>query len=129
MPFSDYLVPVAAAVAIYISVLMLLALWRALVGPTVVDRMISVNQIGTKAIVVLLLIGVLYGRLDMFVDISIAYGLLNFLATIATARYFTTRDAVAPEEGHLGEDAADFHGADKPPTDPAAPNAHAGGTH
>ena len=58
---------------------MLLSLYRGIFGPTVLDRMIGVNAIGTKTTVMLILIGLLYHRLDMFVDIALAYALLNFI--------------------------------------------------
>jgi multicomponent Na+:H+ antiporter subunit F len=38
--------------------------------------------------VLLLLIGMIYGRVDMFVDIALAYALLNYIAVLAAARYF-----------------------------------------
>jgi multicomponent Na+:H+ antiporter subunit F len=60
-------------------------------GPTILDRLIGVNAIGTKTVVLLLLIGFLYERVDMFVDIALAYGFLNFVAVIAASRYFHKR--------------------------------------
>ena len=48
----------------------------------------GVNVIGTKTAVLLVLIGTIYGRVEMFVDIALAYALLNFIVTIAAARYF-----------------------------------------
>ncbi len=70
---------------------MFLTLFRAVLGPTVIDRLMGVNIIGTKTTIMLVIIGTIYHRLDMFVDIAIAYALLNFIATIATARYFHHR--------------------------------------
>lgn len=81
-------------VSLSLCVLVLLSLYRAVFGPTVLDRIISVSVIGTKTTVVLLLIGVIYGRVDMFVDISLAYALLNFIATIAVAKFFHTRKSI-----------------------------------
>ena len=68
-------------------VLMLPALYRVAVGPTSFDRLVAVNVIGTKTAVILVVIGVLFGRLDMFVDFALAYALLNFVASLAVARY------------------------------------------
>jgi multicomponent Na+:H+ antiporter subunit F len=67
---------------------MLLPLYRAVVGPTVLDRLVGVNAIGSKTTVMLLLIGLIYGRVEMFVDIALAYALLNFIAVLASSRYF-----------------------------------------
>jgi multicomponent Na+:H+ antiporter subunit F len=66
--------------------LMLPLLYRAVVGPTTIDRMIGVNIIGTKTTILLLLIGLLFGRIDMFIDLALTYALLNFLASLAAAR-------------------------------------------
>jgi multicomponent Na+:H+ antiporter subunit F len=73
---------------IYLSLLMLLPLYRAVFGPTVLDRLVGVNAIGSKTTVLLLIIGLIYGRVEMFVDIALAYALLNFIAVLAAARYF-----------------------------------------
>ena len=53
--------------------------YRIIVGPTVIDRIVAVNVIGTKSIVLLVLMGIIFKRIDMFVDIAIGYGLLNLL--------------------------------------------------
>lgn len=82
---------------LYLAFLMLLSLYRALVGPTVVDRMIGVNAIGSKTAVLLILIGLLYHRVDMFVDIALAYAMLNFIAVLAASRYFQKRKGLYDE--------------------------------
>ncbi|MDZ7760394.1 MAG: monovalent cation/H+ antiporter complex subunit F [Desulfovermiculus sp.] len=68
--------------------LMLITLYRAVFGPTVLDRLIGANGIGSKTVVLLLIIGFLYERVDMFVDIALAYALLNFIVVLAASRYF-----------------------------------------
>ena len=67
---------------------MFLILHRVLHGPTAIDRIMGVNVIGTKTTILLVIIGTIYHRVDMFVDIALAYALLNFLVTIAASRYF-----------------------------------------
>jgi multicomponent Na+:H+ antiporter subunit F len=62
-----------------------------LIGPTILDRILGGNVIGTKTTVLLLLIGLLYDDLGMFVDISIAYALLNFIATLGATKFFLRR--------------------------------------
>jgi multicomponent Na+:H+ antiporter subunit F len=79
------------ATGIALVVLMMLSLLRALVGPTILDRILGGNVIGTKTTVLLLLIGLLYDDLGMFVDISIAYALLNFIATLGATKFFLRR--------------------------------------
>jgi len=83
--------------ALYIGMLMLLSLYRGAFGPTVPDRLIGVNAIGSKTVVLLILIGLLYERVDMFVDISLAYALLNFIAVLAASKYFQKRKGLYEE--------------------------------
>ena len=73
---------------IVLGFLMLLPTYRALFGPTVLDRLVGVNAIGSKTIAMLILIGLIYKRVDMFVDIALAYAMLNFIAILAASRYF-----------------------------------------
>jgi multicomponent Na+:H+ antiporter subunit F len=83
-------------IAVFLCVLVILALYRGVVGPTVLDRIISISAIGTKTTIILVLIGFIYKRADMFLDISIAYALLNFIATIAAAKFFRRRKSIIP---------------------------------
>ncbi|MFN3535261.1 MAG: monovalent cation/H+ antiporter complex subunit F [Desulfatiglandales bacterium] len=78
-------------VAASLSLVMVLPMYRVLKGPTIFDRLMGVNAVGTKTVVLLLLVGLLYKRLDMFVDISLAYALLNFIAVVAASRFFYKR--------------------------------------
>jgi multicomponent Na+:H+ antiporter subunit F len=80
---------------IFLVLLMILTLVRLVFGPTVLDRILAGNVIGTKTTALLLLIGLLYGKVDMFVDIAIAYALLNFIATLGAAKYFLRRKSVS----------------------------------
>lgn len=73
---------------LFLGMLMLLSAFRALIGPTVLDRLVGVNAIGSKTIALLILIGLIYHRVDMFVDIALAYAMLNFIAVLAASRYF-----------------------------------------
>ncbi len=76
------------AVGVGLCFLMALTLYRVIWGPTVFDRIMGVNVVGTKTTILLIIIGVIYNRVDMFVDIALAYALLNFITTIAASRYF-----------------------------------------
>ena len=84
---------------LFLSVLMLLSLYRTVFGPTVLDRLIGANAIGSKTVVLLILIGLIFKRLDMFVDIALAYALLNFVAVLAASRYFQKRRGLSGERG------------------------------
>jgi len=79
---------------IFLVLLMILTLVRLVGGPTVLDRIMAGNVIGTKTTALLLVIGLLYDHVDMFVDIAIAYALLNFIATLGAAKYFLRRKSV-----------------------------------
>jgi multicomponent Na+:H+ antiporter subunit F len=82
---------------LYLCLLMIASLYRAIFGPTVLDRLIGVNAIGSKTVILLLLIGLIYGRVDMFVDIALAYALLNFIAVLAASRYFQKKKGLYEE--------------------------------
>ena len=83
--------------ALFFSALMLLSLYRAVFGPTVLDRLVGVNAIGSKTTALLILIGLTYHRVEMFVDIALAYATLNFLAVLAASRYFQKRRGLYDE--------------------------------
>ena len=82
---------------IFLVFLMLFTLYRGIFGPTVLDRLVGVNAIGSKTTVLLVIIGFLYHRVDMFVDIAIAYALLNFIAVLAASKYFLKRKGLHDE--------------------------------
>ena len=84
-------------ISVLLCLLMVLSLYRAVFGPTVLDRLIGVNAIGSKTVVLLLLIGFLYEREDMFIDIALAYAFLNFVAVLAASRYFHKRKGLYEE--------------------------------
>lgn len=83
--------------ALFLCLLMLFSLYRAIFGPSVLDRLIGVNAIGSKTVILLLLIGFLYGRVEMFIDIALAYAFLNFIAVLAASRYFHKRKGLYEE--------------------------------
>lgn len=62
-------------------------LYRVLQGPTIFDRVLGLAGISTKAIILLIVIGVYFERVDMFVDISTGYALLNLMGALAVAKY------------------------------------------
>ena len=78
----------AAALALIVAIALMLI--RALSGPTLYDRVLAVNSLGTKIILLLGVVGFLTGRPD-FPDISILSALLTFVATIAILKFFRYR--------------------------------------
>ena len=80
------MVDVFLAMAILIVIASFVSLYRGIEGPGIFNRIIAVNVIGTKTIVLLVLIGFIYERPDFF-DIALVYAILNFIMTIAATRY------------------------------------------
>jgi len=78
----------AASLAIFLT--MGLALARALVGPSVYDRVLAVNMFGTKTVLLLSVVAFLYGRPD-FLDLALAYALINFIGVLAVLHFFENR--------------------------------------
>jgi len=78
-------------ITIFIAILTAVCLYRVARGPTVFDRVIVANLIGTNGFILLVLVGFIYGRIDMFIDIALTYALLNFISTVALGKYFERR--------------------------------------
>ncbi len=84
-----------AAVALALLVALALALGRAIAGPTVFDRALAANSIGTLSMMILAVYGFLTGRPE-FLDLAILYGLLNVIGTIAVLKFFRYGDLGDP---------------------------------
>ena len=80
-----------------VTITMLLALLRALLGPSVYDRVLAVNMLGTKTVLLLALTAFLMGRPD-FIDLAITYALINFIGVIAVLQFFYSRDLRRAQE-------------------------------
>lgn len=76
-----------AAAAVALLVVMVMALVRAMLGPTIYDRILAVNVFGTKTVLLIAVVGFLFGRPD-FLDIALVYALINFISVIGVLRYF-----------------------------------------
>ena len=74
------------AAIIAILVVMIMAISRAVLGPTLYDRILAVNMFGTKTVLLISLLGFLMGRPE-FLDIAIVYALINFISVIGVLRY------------------------------------------
>ena len=83
----------AASAAIIVT--MGLALTRALLGPTVYDRVLAVNTFGTNTVLIIAVIAFASGRPD-FVDLALVYALINFVGTIAVLKFFERGDLGFP---------------------------------
>ena len=78
----------AAALALIIAIALMLV--RALSGPTLYDRVLAVNMFGTKTVLLLSVVAFLYGRPD-FLDLALAYALINFIGVFAVLQFFQNR--------------------------------------
>ena len=67
--------------------LMFVVIFAVLRGPTMIDRVLAINIIGTKVVSLLVLIGILLGKLDMYIDLALTYALLNFLSSLVAGRF------------------------------------------
>jgi multicomponent Na+:H+ antiporter subunit F len=80
------------ATALLVLVL-ILPLIRVVKGPSVFDRLLGAGVVGTKIVTLILLLGFLSHRLDMFIDIALAYAILNFIGSIVIAKYMRVQGA------------------------------------
>ena len=78
-----------ATISILIS--FILVLIRLFLGPTLYDRVLSLNAFGTLAVLMISVVGFLFGRPD-FLDIALLYALLNFIGTIAILKFFRYKE-------------------------------------
>lgn len=76
---------VATALAVLVSIG--LALARAFMGPTLYDRILAVNVIGSLTVLLIALLGFIVGRPE-FIDIAIVYALLNYIGVVAVLQFF-----------------------------------------
>ncbi len=76
-----------------------LSLYRVVRGPSIIDRIIGVNVIGTKTIGVIVLTGQLFERVELFIDIALVYALINFIGTLALSRYFERKGVLVDASG------------------------------
>lgn len=77
---------IMAAATLAILAVMGMVLARALLGPTVFDRILAVNAFGTLTVILIAVAGFLAGRPE-FLDIALLYALINFIGTIAVTKY------------------------------------------
>jgi multicomponent Na+:H+ antiporter subunit F len=79
-----------------LALAMTLSLYRVLRGPTVFDRLTGLGLIATKTIVLLVLLGFMTHRIEIFVDITLSYSLLGFIGALVLAKYFEHKETEHP---------------------------------
>jgi multicomponent Na+:H+ antiporter subunit F len=80
------MIDIFLASAAILAFTIFLCLYRVVFGPGVENRLIAANTIGTKTIILLVIIGFIFER-PIFIDISIVYAMITFIATLAIAKY------------------------------------------
>jgi multicomponent Na+:H+ antiporter subunit F len=78
------------AVTVATLITMAMALGRALLGPTIYDRLLAANMFGTKTVLLLSVVAFLYGRPN-FLDLALVYALINFIGVIAVLEFIRER--------------------------------------
>ncbi|WGI17503.1 monovalent cation/H+ antiporter complex subunit F [Methanonatronarchaeum sp. AMET-Sl] len=77
------------AAAIILVITALIAVYRAIEGPTLPDRLVAIQVIGTATLIVLVLIAYITNQ-PLFIDVALTYALLNFLLAVIAGRYMIT---------------------------------------
>jgi len=72
---------------VMLGIVIFIPLLRVIEGPTLYDRMLGANAVASKTMVLVIMIGFIFNRVDMFIDITLAYAVLNFIGAIAISRY------------------------------------------
>lgn len=80
-----------AAAALGVLVCMILAMARAVLGPTVYDRIMAVNSFGTLTVLLIAVLGFMSGRPD-FLDIALVYAFISFIGTLAVLKFIRYGD-------------------------------------
>ena len=75
-------------VIVALTTAMIFSMYRVFRGPTNFDRLTGLGLIGSKSIILLLLLGGLSNRLELFIDIALSYGMISFIGALALAKYF-----------------------------------------
>jgi multicomponent Na+:H+ antiporter subunit F len=85
-----------AFVALIVLCLTIPFIGRVISGPTIFDRVVALNGMGTLLPVLLIIAGLLYDRVDMFLDLALALFLLNLFTTLLIARYVRHKVEIEP---------------------------------
>ena len=85
------------AVTFALIITMGLALARAIIGPSVYDRVLAMNMFGTKTVLLLAVVAFMLGRPD-FLDLALTYALINFIGVLAVLEFFQDRSSRRKDE-------------------------------
>ena len=82
IPFSEIFLVVGSLLVIF----MLLSLIRAVLGPTIPDRVVALDTINTLVVASMVALGAGYKEV-IYIDVAIVYAILSFIATLYIAKY------------------------------------------
>lgn len=75
------------AALIFLAVMVVLCLVRAIIGPRVGDRIVAINMMGTVIMVIIAILATMLGE-GYLVDICIIYAMISFLAVIVLTKVY-----------------------------------------
>ena len=73
---------------IIISILIIVAIIRSAIGPSMTDRVIAVNMIGTMTIALIAMLTI-YMAEDYLADVCLIYAMISFLAVVILTKVYT----------------------------------------
>lgn len=76
------------AALVFLAVMVILCLVRAIIGPRIADRVVAVNMMGTMVLVIIAILALLLEE-GYLVDICIIYAMISFLAVIILTKVYT----------------------------------------
>ncbi|MCY6485226.1 monovalent cation/H+ antiporter complex subunit F [Clostridium aestuarii] len=71
---------------LFLAVTIILCLFRAIKGPGAANRLVAINVIGTKTIILILIVSFLIHE-TYFIDVAIVYALISFIASIVISNF------------------------------------------
>ena len=90
------------AAQLILGALMIACLVRAILGPRIADRLVSINMTGTIAIMIIALLSVMLDE-GYLVDIAIIYAMLSFLAVVVLVKVFIGIYMANRQKGGAGQ--------------------------
>ena len=70
-----------------LSVLIVACFIRAIKGPTIADRIVAINMIGTQIIIMICVIGLFISE-GYLADVALIYAMISFLAVVVLTKVF-----------------------------------------
>lgn len=75
-------------ILVILALMLLLCLIRAIIGPTIADRLVAVNMMGTMVMVIISILALLMSE-GYLVDICLIYAMISFIAVVVLTKVYT----------------------------------------